>query len=179
MMWYGLFYCIYAEKQLFHLLRNCVTISLIHPERLICQGNKGTKESGFVMKMKKKVTKMLIIFACMLLLLGTTSAVYADTTAQTISTVDLVGKGTSSGLSADGVKRGVDSVVINTDASVKTNTTPVNTGYTDHALPFILSLTAAMVMLWVFVHLNLNQIRYGKSENHEREMEIFRRNCRN
>ena len=58
-------------------------------------------------------------------------------------------------------------------------TTQVQTGVMDKILPFAIVIGAAVLVFWVFFHLQMNQVRYGKSEKYYKELLDFKVMCRN
>ena len=58
-------------------------------------------------------------------------------------------------------------------------TTQVQTGVMDKVLPFAVVIGAAILVFWVFFHLQMNQVRYGKSEKYYKELLDFKVMCKN
>ena len=55
----------------------------------------------------------------------------------------------------------------------------VQTGVMEKILPFAIVIGAAMMVFWLFFHLQMNQVRYGKSEKYYKELLDFKVMCRN
>ena len=58
-------------------------------------------------------------------------------------------------------------------------TKQVQTGVMDKILPFVIVISAAVLVFWLFFHLQMNQVRYGKSEKYYKELLDFKVMCRN
>ena len=57
--------------------------------------------------------------------------------------------------------------------------TQVQTGVMDKILPFVIVISSAVLVFWLFFHLQMNQVRYGKSEKYYKELLDFKVMCRN
>lgn len=62
-----------------------------------------------------------------------------------------------------------------TTSQVKTT---VQTGVMEKIYPFLIVIGAAFVAFWMFFHLQMNQVRYGKSEKYYKELLDFICACR-
>ena len=49
----------------------------------------------------------------------------------------------------------------------------VQTGVMDKIFPFVIVISAAVLVFWFFFHLQMNQVRYGKSEKYYKELLDF------
>ena len=67
-------------------------------------------------------------------------------------------------------------VTVPTTSRVRTQ---VQTGVMDKILPFVLVISAAVMVFWIFFHFQMNQVRYGKSEKYYKELLDFKVMCKN
>ena len=148
---------------------------------------------------KKNVAKMLLVFVMVLAMFGSTVTVFAA------GSLDLVGNGTGTSTTVTGgsqstststtsgsqtttstttttsgsVTAGTSTTPSTTTATTTTTAPVVQTGNMEKSIPFAAAMAAAVLMVVLFVHLQLNQTRIGKSEKYYKEMEDFRFMCRN
>ena len=64
-------------------------------------------------------------------------------------------------------------VVTNTATVNKVGSTQIQTGVIDKIIPFMIGIGCAFIVLLVFFHLQMNQVRYGKSEKYYKELLDF------
>ncbi len=139
------------------------------------------------MKRRSHFVKLVTVLCAAIFILGCTTTVFAAT--------DLVGRGTR-GSSSNTVTTTTSSSSSRTSASrttgntatnaattypvtkgntVKTSvvSTAVQTGVMEHIYPFMIGIGAAFAIFAVFFHLQMNQVRYGKSEKYYKELLDF------
>ena len=148
---------------------------------------------------RKRFMKVVTIVCAAVFLLGCSTSVFAAT--------DLVGRGTTGGTAStattvtDSTATGTTATAAATTAATTTGTTPVtrgtyvngsdpsaattsrvssqvNTGVMEKIYPFLIAIAAAFVVFMVFFHLQMNQVRYGKSEKYHKELLDFICACR-
>ena len=156
---------------------------------------------------KKNVAKMLLVFVMVLAMFGSTVTVFAagsldlvgngtgtstTVTGGSQSTSTSTTSGSQTTTSTTTTTSGSVTAGTSTTPSTTTTTTPstttatttttapvVQTGNMEKSIPFAAAMAAAVLMVVLFVHLQLNQTRIGKSEKYYKEMEDFRFMCRN
>ena len=124
---------------------------------------------------------------------GTSSSVTTTTPKPTTSTTSGTSSSSSSktqtSTSTGSVTAGTSNASTATQSNTQTTQTQttastttaqvVQTGNLEKSIPFAAAMAAAILMIMLFVHLQLNQTRIGKSEKYYKEMEDFRFMCRN
>ena len=130
-------------------------------------------------KSRVNIIKMLILAAGICVFLGTTVIASADNVATAVGR-DLVGRGTAirSGVATPSGSGGTTTSEAGgtTSGSSQADTKQVdaaNTGMIDQLYPFITMLALNFVLFALFVHLRLNQSRYGRSQAYYKEIDDF------
>ncbi len=131
-------------------------------------------------KTRVNIIKMLIFATGICVFLGTTVIASADNVATAVGR-DLVGRGTAirSGVATTPSETGGTTTSESggaTSGSTQADTKQVdavNTGMIDQLYPFITMLALNFVLFALFVHLRLNQSRYGRSQAYYKEIDDF------
>ena len=141
-------------------------------------------------KQKKRFARFVSIVCAAMFLFGASTTVFAA--------VDLVGRGTSATVTTTVSPSGSTSqsstgttsttttttttsgspakttpVVTNTATVSKVGSAQVQTGVIDKVIPFLIGIGCAFASLILFFHLQMNQVRYGKSEKYYKELLDF------
>ena len=145
-------------------------------------------------KQKKRFARFVSIVCAAMFLFGASTTVFAA--------VDLVGRGTSATVtttvSPSGSTSQSSTGTTSTDSTSTTSTTTtsgspakttpvvtnnatvskvgsaqVQTGVIDKVIPFLIGIGCAFGALILFFHLQMNQVRYGKSEKYYKELLDF------
>ncbi len=66
---------------------------------------------------------------------------------------------------------------VNVPTTTRVNS-QVQTGVMERILPFVLVISASILVFWLFFHLQMNQVRYGKSEKYYKELLDFKVMCK-
>lgn len=122
--------------------------------------------------MRKFWIRMMSVLSMIAMLLCASTPVYAardlvaigtGSTTVTSTTTTASGSGSQSSGSAasTAANTSVTTATGTNQKSATTSTTAVQTGVVDDAIPFVLLIAAAMVMMVVLIRANINRRRYG------------------
>ena len=144
----------------------------------------------------KRILKMVTVLCAAMFLFGSATTVSAA--------VDLVGRGTAATTSSTSGSSSKSSSATNSTTSSTTNSstnsgniasksqtpvtpnnailskvgTTVQTGVVEKIMPFLIGIGMAFAAMMMFAHLQMNQVRYGKSEKYYKELLDFLCACK-
>ncbi len=159
------------------------------------------------MKRTRSITRLVTILCAAVFIFGCTTTVFgandlvgratgngsststtSRTTTRNSSSTTYTGSGSTTKVSAGTETTGYMPSAVATStytkgAAVAAPTTTrvssaVQTGVMDKILPFVIVISAAVLVFWLFFHLQMNQVRYGKSEKYYKELLDFKVMCK-
>lgn len=124
---------------------------------------------------RRNIIKMLIVALGVCAIFGTAVIAYADNEdGYAAPGRDIVGRGTA--IEASAVPTSSEQtpqLPQDPKGSTTTAVDAVNTGMFDQLYPFVTMLAINFLLFALFVHLRLNQARYGRNQTHYREIDDF------
>ena len=157
------------------------------------------------MKKRTRIAKLVTVLCAAIFIFGCTSTVFGAndlvgsatgngssattrttstrTTGTGTATRTYTGSGSTSTVSNGAVQGAATTTytkgaAATADPSTTRVRTAVQTGVADKIMPFALVISAAVLVFWFFFHLQMNQMRYGKSEKYYKELLDFKVMCR-
>ena len=159
------------------------------------------------MKNRKSIAKLVTILCAAIFIFGCTTTVFGAndivgratgngsssssrttrTSSSSSSSATYNGSGSTTKVTNGAETTGyVSSVATSTQTKGAAVTVPtttrvnsqVQTGVMERILPFVLVISASLLVFWLFFHLQMNQVRYGKSEKYYKELLDFKVMCK-
>ena len=104
---------------------------------------------------------------------ATASASTSSTSSTSSAAQSAVQKANTSSNTNNGTTAAATGSTASTTQTASRVTTAVQTGVMEHIYPFLLGIAAAFAVFAFFFHLQMNQVRYGKSEKYYKELLDF------